>query len=223
MAEAPSPSSASPPPQRVEVPAELPSTDGPIELERASAETLAPLPTLLAAEVLAAEWTFHLEPVEARVEPLGLDDNNQPSREPVLTAEVSETPQQEDTMAVTASSVKEALSKLEMTCEGFIGAAVADSDSGMCIGSTGGAGIMNLEVAAAANTEVVRAKRKAMKTLGLRDEIEDILITLGKQYHLVRPLRTRPHIFIYLAVDRGRANLAMARYALADVERDLGV
>lgn len=129
---------------------------------------------------------------------------------------------QENIMAVTANNVKEVLSRLELTVEGFIGAAVADSDSGMCLGSIGGAGILNVEVAAAGNTEVVRAKRKAMKTLNLRDDIEDMLITLGKQYHLIRPLRTRPVVFIYIAVDRARANLAMTRYALADAERDLG-
>lgn len=126
-------------------------------------------------------------------------------------------------MAVTSSTVKESLAKLEQTVEGFIGAAVADSDSGMCLGWAGGAGIMNVEVAAAGNTEVVRAKRKIMKTLNLRDEIEDLLISLGKQYHLIRPLRARPSIFIYLAVDRTRANLAMARFALMDAERDIGV
>lgn len=129
---------------------------------------------------------------------------------------------QENIMAVTASSVKEVLSRLELTVEGFIGAAVADSDSGMCLGSIGGAGILNVEVAAAGNTEVVRAKRKAMKTLNIRDDIEDMLITLGKHYHLIRPLRSRPVVFIYIAVDRTRANLAMTRYALADAERDLG-
>ena len=128
---------------------------------------------------------------------------------------------QESIMAVTTNSVKEVLARLELTVEGFIGAAVADSDSGMCLGSIGGAGILNVEVAAAGNTEVVRAKRKAMKSLNIRDDIEDMLITLGKQYHLIRPLRTRPVVFIYIAVDRSRANLAMTRYALADAEREL--
>lgn len=129
---------------------------------------------------------------------------------------------QEEIMAVTSNSVKDILARLEASIEGFIGAAVADSDSGMCLGSVGGAGVMNVEVAAANNTEVVRAKRKAMKALNLRDDIEDILISLGKQYHLIRPLRSRPAVFIYLAVDRARANLAMTRFALADAERDLG-
>ena len=85
----------------------------------------------------------------------------------------------------------------------------------------GGGGLLNIEVAAAGNTEVVRAKRKTMKNLNLHDEIEDMLLTLGKQYHLVRPLKSRPGVFFYLALDRTRANLAMARFSLADVEKGL--
>jgi hypothetical protein len=126
----------------------------------------------------------------------------------------------ETIMALTSNNIKENLMKLE-SIEGFIGAAVADSDSGMCMGFIGGAGVLNMEIAAASNAEVVRTKRKAMKTLNLRDEVEDILITLGKQYHLIRPLKARPSVFFYLALDRPRANLAMARYTLADAEREL--
>lgn len=123
-------------------------------------------------------------------------------------------------MALTSINIKENLSKLE-SIDGFIGAALSDSDSGMCIGFIGGGGSINLEVAAAANTEVVRSKRKAVKALNLRDDIEDILISLGKQYHLIRPVRSRPALFYYLVLDRQRSNLAMARYALAETEREL--
>lgn len=146
--------------------------------------------------------------------------NSRPSWRPTVDHDFHAETKGEN-MAVSSSTIKEALTKLELTIDGYIGAAIADSDSGMCLGSSGGAGIMNVEVAAAANTEVVRAKRKAMKTLNLRDEIEDILITLGKHYHLIRPLRSRPNVFIYIAVDRSRANLAMTRYALSDAEREL--
>lgn len=119
-------------------------------------------------------------------------------------------------------NIKDCLAKLNQL-DGFIGSALVDSDSGMLLGTEGGGSILNLEIAAASNTEVVRAKRKAIHNLSLKDGIEDILITLGKQYHLIRPLRARPAIFFYIALDRSRANLAMARIALADVEKELTI
>lgn len=104
--------------------------------------------------------------------------------------------------------------------DGFIGACLVDSDSGMVLGQEGG-GTFNLEVAAAGNTEVVRAKRKTMKSLKLEDRIDDILITLGNHYHLIRPLQARESLFLYIAVDRKSANLAMARLALRDFESEM--
>lgn len=118
-------------------------------------------------------------------------------------------------------NIKDSLAKLNQI-DGFVGAALVDSESGMLLGQEGGGGL-NLEIAAAGNTEVVKSKRKTMNNLGLKENIEDILITLTKQYHLIRPLRGRPALFFYVALDRSRANLAMARIALADVEKDLMV
>lgn len=118
------------------------------------------------------------------------------------------------------ANAKESLAKLD-SLDGFIGAALVDSESGMLLGFEGGGGALNIEVAGASNTEVVRAKRRAIKNLGLKDEIEDILISLNKQYHLIRPLRAKPTLFFYVALDRTRANLALARITLAEVERDL--
>ena len=118
-------------------------------------------------------------------------------------------------------NIKDSLAKLN-EIDGFVGAALVDSESGMMLGHEGGGGL-DLEVAAAGNTEVVRAKRKTMASLNLKDGIEDILITLGRQYHLIRPLRARNAVFFYVALDRQRANLAMARIALADVEKELAL
>jgi len=120
------------------------------------------------------------------------------------------------------ASAKEALAKL-MEIEGIIGACIVDSNSGMMLGSAGGGGSLNLELAAAGNTEVVRAKRKTMKSLNLSDPIEDILITLGRQYHLMRPLSSNDALFIYVALDRQRGNLALARHQLSVAEKDLSV
>jgi hypothetical protein len=118
------------------------------------------------------------------------------------------------------NNISDSLNKLQKI-DGFIGAALVDSESGMTLGTVGGGSQFNLELAAAGNTEVVRAKRKTMQSLNLQDTIEDMLITLGKQYHLIRPMRARPGVFFYLSVERSRANLAMARMMLADAEKDL--
>ena len=118
------------------------------------------------------------------------------------------------------ANLKEALHRLSQI-EGYIGSCVVDSNSGMMLGADGGGGVINLEVAAAGNTEVVRAKRKTMSSLGLKDTIEDILITLGKQYHLIHPLAQHDALFLYLVLDKARANLAMGRHQLGAVARDL--
>lgn len=113
--------------------------------------------------------------------------------------------------------------KEAMQIEGAIGVALVDYTSGMALGTLGSTKELDLTVAAAGNTDVVRAKMRTLDLLKLKDEIEDILITLGSQYHLIRPLRSRggQGLFIYLALQKSRANLAMARHQVRRIEEDL--
>ena len=120
------------------------------------------------------------------------------------------------------ANVKESLEKI-MSTDGAIGTCVVDSNSGMMLGSAGGGGTLNIEVAAAGNTEVVRAKRKTMKSLGLNDSIEDILITLGKQYHIIRLCEANDAMFIYVVLDKSKANLAMARLQISEAEKHMQI
>ena len=121
----------------------------------------------------------------------------------------------------TEAALKDAITSIE----GALGAALVDYTSGMALGTVGGGKDLDLTVAAAGNTDVVRAKVRTMEMLGLKDEIEDILITLGSQYHLIRLLKGRGNngLFIYLALDKGRSNLAMARHQLSKIESELEV
>ncbi|MCX5126612.1 hypothetical protein ABT024_02660 [Streptomyces sp. NPDC002812] len=124
-------------------------------------------------------------------------------------------------MANVETSLKEATTSID----GVLGVALVDCSSGMALGTVGGGKDLDLTVAAAGNTDVVRAKLRTMEMLGLKDEIEDVLITLGTQYHLIRLMKGRGSagLFLYLALDKTRANLAMARHQLKKIEAELEV
>ena len=124
-------------------------------------------------------------------------------------------------MANIETSLKEA-----MTIEGALGAALVDYTSGLTLGVLGGGPTLDMTVAAAGNTDVVRAKARTLEMLGLKDGIEDILITLDSQYHLIRLLKDRrggDALFLYLALARSRANLGLARHQLRKIEAELEV
>jgi hypothetical protein len=116
------------------------------------------------------------------------------------------------------SNINESLEAL-LRVDGAMCAALVDSKSGMLLGKAGTG--LDLEVAAAGNTEVMRAKLKTMKSLGLNDTIDDILITLSTQYHVIRPLEENADVFLYLVLDSEKSNLALARLKVKECDRGL--
>ncbi|WP_374778090.1 hypothetical protein OG756_39995 [Streptomyces sp. NBC_01310] len=122
-------------------------------------------------------------------------------------------------MANVETSLKETMASIE----GSVAAALVDYTSGMALGTIGGGKDFDVNVAAAGNTDVIRAKARTMEMLGLKDDIEDVLITLGGQYHLIRLIKGRGinGLFLYLVLDKRNANLAMARHQLKRIEAEL--
>lgn len=120
------------------------------------------------------------------------------------------------------SAIQQSISEL-LTIDGATGAAIVDIGSGMALG-TGGAPGFDLNVAAAGNSNVIRAKLATMRDVGLEERIEDIMITLDDQYHLINVLsRGTEGLFVYLVLDRRRANLALARYKLTNISQAISV
>lgn len=114
-----------------------------------------------------------------------------------------------------ANNVQQTMQEL-MQIDGAMAVALVDVNSGMALGQAGGG--LDLDVAAAGNSEVIKSKLKVMDNLGLNEKIEDILISLDSQYHLIRPLTKEKFLFVYLVLNRKQSNLAMARHKLGDIE-----
>lgn len=118
-------------------------------------------------------------------------------------------------------TIQQALNQA-MDINGAVGAAMVDYESGMTLGTIGG-GSIDMELAGASNTEVVRTKRKVIERLNLDERIEDILITLEGQYHLIRIFHENDNVFTYLVLDKEDTNLALARMQLRKIDSELEI
>ncbi|HKQ69895.1 MAG TPA: hypothetical protein VJT73_11180 [Polyangiaceae bacterium] len=109
----------------------------------------------------------------------------------------------------TEKQMLEMIDRIEKEANGFIAASLVDLDSGMTLAVKSTRSDFDLTAASAYNSEMVKTKLKIMKTLGLGGTLEDMLLTLSEQIHLIRLIN--PTTFLYLAVDRSHSNLAIVR------------
>jgi predicted regulator of Ras-like GTPase activity (Roadblock/LC7/MglB family) len=116
-------------------------------------------------------------------------------------------------------SVDGALQEL-MDIDGAIGAAIVDYENGMTLGTIGGRNL-DMELAGAGNTEVVRSKKNIIHDLGLDEKIEDILVSMNNQYNLVRMCENHEDVFILLVIDRSEGNLGLARREIDEIDEQL--
>lgn len=109
--------------------------------------------------------------------------------------------------------ILDAFEKVAGDIPGFIAASLVDLESGMTLGARSVRPDFDLTAASAYNSEMVKQKLKIMKTLNLRTTLEDMLLTLGDQIHLIKMVT--PSSFVYLAAERASSNLAIVRNAVA--------
>jgi len=106
--------------------------------------------------------------------------------------------------------------------DGAIGAAIVDYDSGVTLGTIGGESL-DMELAGAGNTKFILSSLDVLQENDIDDSVEDVLVTLGNQYHLTRFSEAHDTIFTYLILNRDASNLALARRHLAEVESNLQI
>lgn len=117
------------------------------------------------------------------------------------------------------NNVQESLAR-EMEIDGAVGAALIDYASGACLGVRGG-GKIDMELAGAAITEVIRSKKRIIDNLGLEESIDEIIVTLAGQYHLIQAFDQHDDIFSYLILDKERSSLPLARTHLRSIDQEL--
>ncbi len=113
----------------------------------------------------------------------------------------------------TEKEYTEFFTKVDTEVAGLIAISVVDLESGLTLAVRTNRQDFDLSTASAFNSEMVKMKLKTMKALGLTSTLEDMLLTLSDQIHLIRLIS--PAAFVYVAVDRAKTNIAIVRTVVA--------
>lgn len=166
-----------------------------------------------------SDWKLIDDPEPVRASPFLETNRVHTPPAPPETSTTDEDPMTSEKVNLPMSNYHDATNKA-LGIEGALGFAIVDSKSGMAMAVGGDPGF-DLSIAAAGNSSVVQAKLRTINELELNESIEDVLITLSKQFHIIRVTEADPSVFLYLVLSRARANLAMARYQLTKIEGQL--
>jgi hypothetical protein len=106
--------------------------------------------------------------------------------------------------------------------DGLIFVALVDGNTGLVKSSP--ARGPDIDRAALAASEIWKTHRRTLRQLGHArpgEPLEEILVTAGSRYHILRTLRAHPDLFILAVLDKLRSNLAMTRYRIMEAQQVL--
>lgn len=112
----------------------------------------------------------------------------------------------------TEKQIVENIEKIAAEITGFIAASLVDMESGLMLGAKSVRNDFDLAVASAYNSELAKQKMKIIKALNLKSTLEDIVLTLSDQIHMIKMVSDS--VFLYIAADRESTNLAILRSAV---------
>lgn len=109
-----------------------------------------------------------------------------------------------------------------LAVDGLIGCAVVDGTTGLVLARESREDQpADLDLSAAASAQVLRAHRMAARNMGLSDQIDEVMVSAGLRQQVLRTVSRHPDLFLLALLDKQRANLALARYKLMEVEKGL--
>ena len=109
-----------------------------------------------------------------------------------------------------------------LALDGLLGCAVVDSTTGLVLArEVRGEPALNIDLAAAACAQVLRAHQQAARNMGLTDQVDEVMTSAGSRQQVMRTVSRHPDLFLVALLDRQHTNLALARFQLMEVERGL--
>ena len=109
-----------------------------------------------------------------------------------------------------------------LTLDGLLGCAVVDGTTGLVLArELREDQPVDMDLAAAACAQVLRAHRLAARSMGLSENTEEVMTSAGPRQQVLRTVSHYPELFLVVLLDKQRTNLALARFKLMEVERSL--
>jgi hypothetical protein len=104
------------------------------------------------------------------------------------------------------------------TIDGFRLASLIDASTGMVLASVQDQDDISLPRAAAGAADIASVLALLTGELATGDDLEDVMVTFSKHFHLIRIVQAGPSqtVILLVILDRSRANLAMARRSIRD-------
>ena len=119
------------------------------------------------------------------------------------------------------SRARHALSAM-LALDGLLGCAVVDSTTGLVLArETRADHPVDMDLAAACCSQVLRAHRQAARGMGLPEQIDEVMTSAGPRQQVMRTLSRYPELFLVALLEKHRTNLALVRFHLMEVERGL--
>ncbi len=116
--------------------------------------------------------------------------------------------------------IKELNENLKKNIQGYKAMSICDIESGETIFSESLVPSFDIELASACNLEVIKAKLKAIDTLELDDNIDNIIIHLMKDVHIIDITKSKKY-FIYLALDAKKSTIGLVKGLLNKYKQKL--
>ncbi len=115
--------------------------------------------------------------------------------------------------------INNALSQL-LELKGSMATSIIDWEDDIILGTENKVNF-DITTASKGNGKVMRSTLKMLNDTNPESQVEDILITLTDQIHIIHIINSHPELCLYIILDSQKANMALARTKIGLIAKEL--